>query len=254
MRIERSIIATVAAVMLLAAGACADDDDETGTAQQTAPPEVSYECSPATGLDSTLPVRLVGGGVCGYDDGLGHVYYGVVLQNVGADDLRDLAVAVDVRDGSLASIGRSVPHQVFVLPPGQEMGIGYHSHLQAPPGQPTMQVQVRPLEVQNGPESPADITVSDVATTVQDSSRTTTFTLTSTFLFPLQPVEVFVVYRDASGAVLGGEQDLVENIPAQGRVPHTLTSSYVNPAVTQASVYVNENPFCNTTVPIPGCP
>lgn len=242
MLIERSIVAAVAAVALLTAGACADDDDR-GATPETTTPDVGYICSsPAAPAVTSMPVQVVGAGVCGYDDGLGEVTYGVVVRNTGDETLKDLSLAVDVRgDGGIVA-GRSVPHYVYVLAPGEELGVGYRSPAAAAPEGLTLGVRVDQMEVVDEPEADAQVTVSDVSTAVQGNDRTTTFTATSTYPFPLLRVEVYVVYRDAAGAIVGGEQHLIDRMEVQGTAAHTVTSDYLNPTVTRADVYVSENP------------
>jgi hypothetical protein len=253
MRIQRSVVAAVATAALLAAG-CADDDDTDASGVTTTEPEVAYGCSSPSGQpELTIPVQIVAAGVCGYDDGMGHLYYGVIVQNVGNETLHDMGVTVDVQDTAAVAVGRSVPHQIHRLEPGGELGIGYHTHLQGSPGDVTIQVRADQLDLPNPTEAEADVTVDDVSTAVEGSTRTTNFTLTSRYGFPLQSVEVFVLYRDDRGAVIGGEQDLVPRLDPQSPVTHSVTSSYLNPAATQASVYVNEIPECPGES-VPGCP
>lgn len=239
---ERSI-AAVAVASSLIVGGCTQDDGTSDATQASTRPEISYVCSGPTDLaQPELPVRIVGAGACGYDDGLGHVTYGVVLQNVDDETVHDLSVAVELQIRGGPRVGRSVAHRVYAIAPGQELGVSYASPADGMPNDLSLQVQVTPAEVVDEPEAQAEVEVSDVNTAVVGSSRSTTFNLTSSYPFPMLSMEVFVVYRDATGTILGGEMDIIDRVEAQGTASHTVTSGYVNPDVTQASVYVNENP------------
>jgi hypothetical protein len=248
----RSIAAAVVAVGLLVASVsgCADDDAG-GATRSTMPPEVRYHCATSVNQpDQTVPIEVVEAGVCGYDDGLGQVTYGVVVQNVGTETLRDVNLSVDVGGSGVTGTGRSVPHYLYVLAPGEQIGVGYRSPQGSTSDELTLQVRATQQPVVEQPEADATLAVSGVATAVEEETRTTDFTLTSSYPFPLQRIEVFVIYRDAEGTIVGGEQDFVERVETQGTVTHTTTSTYVNPAATEAVVFVNEHPF----VPWPGGP
>jgi hypothetical protein len=239
---ERSTIVAVAATGLLAVVAsCTQDEDSGDITQETTAPDVGYVCSaPVNQTEPDLPVEVVGG-ACGDDDGLGHLTYGVVVQNVGEETLHDLGVAVDLQAAGGQGVRRSVPHRVYVIEPGEEIGFSY-SVAGATHGDLTLQVQVDPLDAVDEPEAQAQVGVSNVASDVVDGARETSFTLTSTYPFRVRNLEVFVVYRDATGAIVGGDADIVERLEAQGTATHTVTSSYLNPAIAEADVYVNENP------------
>lgn len=242
MRLERSTIAAVAAAGLLTAGGCTQDDTTSDATQETTPPDTRYVCaSPVNQTEPDLPVQVVGG-ACGYDDGSGHVTYGVVVRNTGSETLHDIGVAVDVQAAGGQGVRRSMPHRVFAIEPGQEVGVSYESQGQGAPSDLTLQVHVDPMEVVDEPEAEAQVTVSEVTSEVAGGERTTNFTLTSAYPFRIRNMEVFVVYRDAAGSIVGGDADVVERLEAQSTATHTVTSDYLNPAITEADVYVNENP------------
>lgn len=247
MRLKRSIITAVATAGLLTAGSCGGDDPAAGgpTTQQTGAPEVGYQCPESASQPAVDgPVQVTKLGVCSYHDGLGRVTYGVVVQNTGDEAVHEVSVDVDVHDTAPVNAGRAVPHFIFELEPGQEIGIGYYSLVEGTPEGSVLSVQIDYPEATDDGARWADgeMSTSNVVTTVEGGGRTTSFTLASTYDFPRDSVEVFVVYYDAAGVVVGGEADLVGHIDAQGTVTHVVTSDYVNPAVTEAAVYVNDNP------------
>jgi hypothetical protein len=243
MGLERSIITAVATAGLLTAGSCGGDDEVGGATTETSTAEVGFLC-PA---DVARPpdeagVRVTEAGVCGYDDGLGRATYGLVLQNTGEGVLNDVHVDVEMH-GAGFNAARATGHHVYKLEPGEDLGIGYYSLVQGTPGEVALDVRVDVPEPANDPNlAQGQITASNVSTALEGTGRTTTFTLTSTYDRAFEGVEVFVVYRDDAGTILGGEQTIVERVEAGGTVEHTLPSQYNNPDATQATVYVNENP------------
>jgi hypothetical protein len=243
MGLERSIITAVATAGLLTAGSCGGDDDVGGATTQTSAAEVRYLCPAAAAQPaSDGPVQVTETGSCGFDDGLGYVTYGLVVQNTGDQRLNDVHVDVDMHSAGFTA-ARATGHHIYELEPGEDLGIGYFAPVQGASGEVALDVQVDVPEPFDDPNIPdGEMTVSDVSTAVEGSARTTTFTLTSTYPEAFNGVEVFVVYRDDAGAILGGEQSLVGTVEANGTVTHTVPSGYVNPTATQAEVYVNEHP------------
>jgi hypothetical protein len=241
MRLERVIITAATTAAVLTAIGCGGDDSAEGATTQTSTSEAAYVCPQSSQPAVQGPVQVTALGGCSYHNGLGHVTYGLVARNTGDEAVHKVSIDVDVLDPSGVSAGRAVPHLIYRLEPGQEIGVGYQSLVQGTPEGATLSVQVEvPNEPIEWPEG--EIAVSGVATTVEGSARTTSFTLTSSYDYPRQSVEVFAVYRNAEGQIIGGESDLVESIDAGGTVTHTISSEYLNPEVTEAVVYVNDNP------------
>jgi hypothetical protein len=243
MGLERSIIMAVATAGLLTAGSCGGDDEVGDATTETSAAEVGFLC-PAN-VDRPADeagVRVTEAGVCGYDDGLGRATYGLVLQNTSDGVLNDVVVDIDMHSAGF-NAARATGHHIYKLEPGEDLGIGYYSLVQGTPGEVALDIHVDVPEPANDPNlAQGQITASDVSTALEGTGRTTSFTLTSTYEQAFQDVEVFVVYRDDAGTILGGEQTVVERVEASGTVTHTLASQYDNPAATQATIYVNENP------------
>jgi hypothetical protein len=243
MRIDGSFLAVLATMGFVAALSCSDDNSASPPTSETTEPQVTYGCSTPPGPpDLQVPVQVLAAGVCGYDDGLGQATYGVVVQNVGEETLNHLSFAVDVEGPGGVRAGRSVAHHVYELAPGEQIGVGYLSVVGGIPAGLELRMRAEQSAFVDEPEADAEVAVSNVTTAVQGDARTTSFTLASTYPFPLQGVDVYAVYRDAAGVIVGGEADVVDRVEAQGTATHTITSTYLNPAVTQAEVYVNENP------------
>jgi hypothetical protein len=247
---ERSVITAAASTaVLLAAVGCGGNDSGSRGAQTTAPPghlEVTYRCPELPDRPELAgPVQVVDAGVCAYEDGLSHVTYGMVLENTSDETLRNVIVDVKIRDSQGLVHGREIPHQIFALGPGQRTGSAYFSVVQGGADAASLEVDVDiPEPIEGADELPSgEIRVSDVSTTVEEGERATTFTLTSTYSRGFETgLSLFVVYRDAEGRIVGGDDDFLTGLGPRGTVTHTVTSSNTDPDITEAEIYPNPDP------------
>jgi len=70
-----------------------------------------------------------------------------------------------------------------------------------------------------------DVVASDVAFTTDESTTRITGSLTSSLTSDQSALQLFAVYRDAAGAIIGGTVGAVESMPAGGTVPFEITDS-----------------------------
>jgi hypothetical protein len=242
MRPKRAIFRAIAMVGLVVVASCTDDG-QGGSAVPATHAGARYLCSSPTDFGPTeIPIRLVAAGVCGYGDRVGHVTYGVVVQNVGDQPLKDVVLEVDVKDRSGQDVADPQSYRLMVIEPGQELGVGYDVLLQRSAEEATLHVQASQPPVVDEPEARADIVVSNVTSTVEGRTRRTSFELTSSYPFAVHGIAAYVVYRDAAGIIVGGDADQVAMVEANGTATHTVSSTYQNPEIAQVDVYVNENP------------
>lgn len=88
------------------------------------------------------------------------------------------------------------------------------------------------------PEVPGDLTFSQLKTKVTDSGTKTTGRVSSTYDTQVESVNVYVVYRDASGDVVGVNNTYIDFIPAAGDANFMLESwSEKKPDVASTEVY-----------------
>ena len=88
------------------------------------------------------------------------------------------------------------------------------------------------------PEVPGDLTFSQLKTKVTDSGTKTTGRVSSTYDTQVESVNVYVVYRDASGEVVGANNTYIDFIPAAGDANFMLESwSEKKPDVASTEVY-----------------
>jgi hypothetical protein len=241
MRPKRTIVRAVTVAVLVVVASCTDDGP--GTAVPSTRSGARYLCSSPTDFSAAvMPIRLVAAGVCGYGGRVGHVTYGIVVQNVGDQPLKDVFLDVEIRGRGDDAVGDPQSYRLMVIEPGQQLGVGHDVLLQRGAEEATLRIQASQPPVVEEPEARADITTTNVTSTVEGRARRTSFELTSSYPFAVHGIDVYVVYRDAAGVIVGGETDQVGVVEANGRASHTVIGNYRNPDITQAEVYVNENP------------
>ncbi len=82
-----------------------------------------------------------------------------------------------------------------------------------------------------------DIEVSDVAFTSGDSTTNITGSLTSSLASDQAYLQLFAVYRDLSGAIIGGGVGAVESMPAGATVPFEIIDSPAPATTASVDVY-----------------
>jgi len=85
--------------------------------------------------------------------------------------------------------------------------------------------------------SSGTIEVSDVESTSSDAGMLTTGTLASTLTSDQTFLQLFAVYRDAEGDIVGGAPGAVEAIPSGGSVGFEISDTQPPPGVTSTEVY-----------------
>ena len=126
---------------------------------------------------------------------------------------------------------------VVTVLPGQTTAIGGASHGAGgaasmrivPPDDPTAFQQRAP--------TPEAFATDDVATTVDGGQATTTGRLTSTFTTAQTFVQLAAVYRDASGAMVGGASGGVASVAAGGSAEFEIADAAPAAVVASTEVY-----------------
>jgi len=73
--------------------------------------------------------------------------------------------------------------------------------------------------------SSGDVVASDIAFTTDETQTRITGSLTSSLTSDQPALQLFAVYRDAAGAIVGGTVGAVESMPAGATVPFDITDS-----------------------------
>jgi hypothetical protein len=190
---------------------------------------------PDVAADAPLPVEVVESAIFGRGE---EAAYYAFLRNPNPSGWTAtwMPVRVDLLDdegGLVSTYDKSV-----TLLPGQTGAIiGYRGEAQG-----ATQIDV---VVANGdtdwtdvPEIPGDLTFSQLKTKVTDTGTKTTGRVSSTYDTQVESVNVYVVYRDASGAVVGANNTWIDFIPAAGDANFMLESwSEKKPDVASTEVY-----------------
>jgi hypothetical protein len=169
--------------------------------------------------------------------------YGFVLENKGDETIASTEVNVALYDASDTVIA-SDSHTVFVLRPGEKVGVGDELW-----GELT--AEVARIEVVPGP-SPYPADVPDEGTLTAEGINTvdeeygglkTTFTIASTYAEQVDSPNVYAIYRDAGGAIIGGARGYMDFVPAGGKTAAEITTFEVIPNVATTEVYADPSFF-----------
>ncbi len=226
-----------------AAGDCAPAapvaDEPTGDPPVDEPATEPVVDEPATepdvAADAPLPIEVVESAIFGRGE---EAAYYALLRNPNPSGWAAtwMPVRVDLLDGEgglVSTYDRSV-----TLLPGQTGAItGYRGEAE---GATQIDVVVANSESDwtDVPEIPGDLTFSQLKTKVTDSGTKTTGRVSSTYDTQVESVNVYLVYRDASGAVVGANNTYIDFIPAAGDANFMLESwSEKKPDVASTEVY-----------------
>jgi hypothetical protein len=221
-----------------AAGECASAApiEEEPSGEPAAEPAVDEPATePDVAADAPLPIEVVESAIFGRGE---EAAYYALLRNPNPSGWAAtwMPVRVDLLDdegGLVSTYDRSV-----TLLPGQTGAItGYRGEAE---GATQIDVVVANSESDwtEVPEIPGDLTFSQLKTKVTDSGTKTTGRVSSTYDTQVESVNVYVVYRDASGAVVGANNTYIDFIPAAGDANFMLESwSEKKPDVASTEVY-----------------
>ncbi len=226
-----------------AAGDCAPAapvaDEPTGDPPVDEPATEPVVDEPATepdvAADAPLPIEVVESAIFGRGE---EAAYYALLRNPNPSGWMAtwMPVRVDLLDdegGLVSTYDKSLN-----LLPGQTGAItGYRGEAE---GATQIDVVVANSESDwtEVPEIPGDLTFSQLKTKVTDSGTKTTGRVSSTYDTQVESVNVYVVYRDASGAVVGANNTYIDFIPAAGDANFMLESwSEKKPDVASTEVY-----------------
>jgi hypothetical protein len=226
-------IADVGAAADCAAGAPVAEEPTGEPATEPVVDEPATE--PDAAADAPLPIEVVESAI--YGRGEEAAYYALLRNpNPSGWTATWMPVRVDLLDsdgGLVSTYDRSV-----TLLPGQTGAIiGYRGEAQ---GATQIDVVVANGETDwtDVPEVPGDLTFSQLKTKVIDTGTKTTGRVSSTYDTQVESVNVYVLYRDTSGDVVGANNTYVDFIPAAGDSSFMIESwSEKKPDVASTEVY-----------------
>lgn len=245
-----AVIALVAIVVLVTNGGDEDDPVAPTTTDQpgtTGSPDPTGEPG-TTGTTEDAPsgdaaVEVVEQGFLNfrteYDDQL-TATYGFIVENTGDDTATDVEVSIsayDANDGALASAS----HTIWVLRPGQKMGVGdefYGENFPAEVARLDIQVS-EPSDYPSEVPDEGKLTAEGVSTTSDDYGMTTKFTVKSTFAEQVDGPYAYAIYRNGEGKIIGGSYDILDFVPANGTAAGEILGYEIVDGVASTEVYID---------------
>lgn len=244
-------IALVALIVMLTG----DDDTASPDDPPTTDPRV-----PTTPTDDTIDepddppsgnatVEVVDSGFSnfmgGFDQDERSASYGFIIENTGDTLATDIQVSVSAYDAAGTAVA-SASHTVYVLRPGEQMGIGDEFF------GTTLTTDIDSVDVQVGEPSdfgiddvPAEgaLTAEGITTRADDYNLTTTFTAKSTYAQQIDSPSAYAIYRDADGNIVGGSVGWLDFLPANGSTAGEVRSYDVIPNVATTEIYLDPGWF-----------
>jgi hypothetical protein len=201
---------------------------------QTARPTLEPRPTPEEGAYQPMTVAE-SGYTAVKDEAFDYATFAAVLANPNTEwAIYRLSLQVNFFDASDAFLG-GAEVQVTLLPgqttavSGQAYGAGSAVRMVvAPLDDPTPYMPF---------SSSGTIEVSDVQTSASEVGVVTTGTLTSSLTSDQTFLQLYSVYRDASGAVIGGATGAVDSIPSGGSAAFEISDSQPPPGLTATEVY-----------------
>jgi len=200
----------------------------------TAGPTLEPRPTPPEG--SYLPLTVDESGYTANNaEGNDYATFGAVLTNPNNEwavyRMTVVTSFLDPQEAFLASSDLSVtvmPGQTTAVA-GQTFGAGAAFELEVVPLEdPTVYVPFT---------SSGTIDVADVSSQSTEAGMTTTGTLTSSLTSDQTFLQLFAIYRDADGDIIGGANGAVEALPSGGSAPFEISDTQPPPGVIATEVY-----------------
>lgn len=249
--------ALVGLIVVLTSGG--DDDDTTGPTTTEEGPGTTE--TPGTTGDTTgttegpdepsgdAEVEVVESGFSnfmgGYDRDEPTAAYGFIIENVSDQTATDIRINVSAYDANGTALA-SDSHTVYVLRPGEKMGLGDEFFGEDLAGEiADLQVQVGEPSDYGMDDVPDEgtLTAEGITTTADDYGLSTTFTVTSTYDQQIDSPYAYAIYRDAGGKIIGGSTGYLDFVPANGSSAGEISSWEAIPNVASTEVYIDPGWF-----------
>jgi hypothetical protein len=230
----------VGLIMLLTSSDDKDDPPGTTTTEQASPTTAGPGTTAATpttvdtgggggggggGTGSSSDIEVVDKGFSVFTDELSEEQrfsYGFVVKNNGDSVATSVPITIAFLDDAGTVIGTR-DNYVWVLMPGQSMGLGEDSYEDAT-NLAEIQVTVGEPSTWESPDGYGEITAEGITTSVDEyGAPTSAFTASSTYAEQVEPYS-YVIYRNAAGEIVGGGYSTMSFVPANGSTAGSITS------------------------------
>jgi hypothetical protein len=251
------VVATIALVALIVMLTGGDDDDPAGPDN----PPITDPRTPTTATVETVDdpsgpddppsgdatVEVVETGFSNFTGGLDERSgaYGFVVENTGDGLATDIQISVSAYDAGGTALA-SASHTVYVLRPGEQMGIGDEFFGTTLSGEiDSIDVQVSEPSEYGADDVPTEgaLTAEGITTRADEYSLSTTFTAKSTYGQQIDYPSAYAIYRDADGNIVGGSRGSLDFLPANGSAAGEVTSWDVIPNVATTEIYLDPGYF-----------
>src|SRR5918998_4520686 len=257
--------ALIGLIVVLAGG---DDDDEpTASTATSEPASPTTEAGPGgteAPTETTEPSGGGGGGgestgaseiaivdegfsnfMGGYDQDERTASYGFIVENTGDETATDINISVSAFDANGTALA-SASHTVYVLRPGEQMGIGaefFGENFASEVADVQIQVsEPSDYALEDVPDE-GTLTAEGINTTADESGVSTTFTAKSTYAEQIDSPYVYAIYRDAGGNIIGGSYGFLDFIAGNGTTAGEGTSYENIPNIASTEVYLDPGTF-----------
>ena len=181
----------------------------------------------------------------GYDQDERSASYGFIVENSGDETATDISISVSAFDASGTALA-SASHTVYVLRPGEQMGIGdefFGENFATEVADIQIQVsEPSDYGLEDVPDEGA-LTAEGITTTADEYGVRTTFTAQSTYAQQIDNPYVYAIYRDAGGNIIGGSYGFLDFIAANGSTAGEVTSYENIPNIASTEIYLDPGYF-----------
>jgi len=237
-----AIAAAVALVVIVAIASGGSDTSEkakraSGNTHTSVVSNHRSDVTTPTTKPAAHEVTLAGNGFTQLPpDSIGNAYvsYGVIVKNPSDDIATRVSLNVAFYNDAGVVVKADNP-TIDVILPGQTAAYGETLEVA---GATRMEVQALVGNWQTATTTTGAFTASGVSTTTRDyGGLQTNATLSSTFGKDLKEVVAVAIYRDANGAIVGGDRTFVDFVPAGGSAAVEISNFSDVPAPAGTEVY-----------------
>jgi hypothetical protein len=258
--ITLGVLGVLVLVVLIAALSSGGDDDDpqaapsttastepvtTEEVETTEPPPDTTEPEEPAGAGDVSDLEVTETGFSTYIDPIGDTpggSFGFLVENTGDATLTGVPLSVTIMDEA-GGILETTSFDVGVIRPGETLGYG--AELIEHPTNGIGEIEVQVGESVSTYEAPAEgtLTASDVNTTGDEYSVTTTFSVASTYSEQVDYAAPYAIHRDTSGRIIGGGMGIMDFIPPGGEQNGQVDIFGPIPNIATTEVYVDSGPW-----------
>jgi hypothetical protein len=251
------LAAVVLVVVAIAMTSGGDDDSPAAQGTTTTADEPATTDSTDPGIDPgdiDLPGEETTDGLDTTDEGFStfpdpydgtdtYGSYGFLVENTADHVIANAEISVTVKD-TAGGIVTTDTIYLGAIQAGDTLGYGKvltDGNLANGIGSIDIQIGESAFGASDVPDG--KLTVANVTTTGDDTTTTTTFSVASTYDQEITNPSPYVIFRDASGKIIGGDFGLMDFIPADGEQSGQVDTYAKIPNIATSEIYVDPGSF-----------